>query len=103
MQIGRYAWQSGSGETRHQSFEIWQGRQLGPVPLQGMASTPVADSSIHLWRVAMPEDLPEGARIAEVTARMADGREYSERITFEVRAERPLQVWDNSLWQDTSN
>ncbi|MEM7641023.1 MAG: calcineurin-like phosphoesterase family protein [Pseudomonadota bacterium] len=103
MQIGRYAWQSQSDNSRAQGFEIWQGRAFGPVPPQGMSSGHVADSSTHLWRVAMPEGLPFGAHVVEVTAVMEDGREFREHITFEMREERPSLLWDNSLWEETSN
>ncbi|MEM8824940.1 MAG: metallophosphoesterase, partial [Pseudomonadota bacterium] len=103
MTIGRYAWQSTSGEPRAQGFEIWQGRQFGPVPPQGMSAGHVADSSTHLWRMEMPAGLPEGTHVIEVTAMMEDGREFSDRITFEMRAERPSLYWDNSLWEATSN
>ncbi|MEM7722445.1 MAG: calcineurin-like phosphoesterase family protein [Pseudomonadota bacterium] len=103
MTIGRYAWESTSPEPRAQGFEIWQGRAFGPVAPQGMSAGHVADSSTHLWRMEMPADLPEGAHIIEVTATMDDGREYTDRITFEVRAERPFPYWDNTLWEDPSN
>ena len=103
MTIGRYAWQSTSGDARAQGFEIWQGRQFGPVPPQGMSSGHVADSSTHLWRMEMPTDLPEGAHVITVTAVDRDGREFSDRITFEVRGERPNPRWDNTLWEEPSN
>ena len=32
-----------------------------------------------------------------------DGREWTDRIAFEVRAERPIPYWDDTLWQDASN
>ena len=103
MTIGRYAWQSESGEPRAQGFEIWQGRRFGPVPPQGMSASHVADSSTHLWRLEMPDTLPFGTHVIEVTAVMDDGREFSERVLFEMREERPFPFWDNTLWEEPSN
>jgi hypothetical protein len=100
MTIGRYAWQSTSGNERAQGFEIWQGSAFGPVPPQGMSAGHVADSSTHLWRLELPTDLPEGAHVMTVTATDRHGREFTDRILFEVRAERPSPFWDNSLWED---
>ncbi|MEM9973368.1 MAG: calcineurin-like phosphoesterase family protein [Pseudomonadota bacterium] len=103
MTIGRYAWQSASGDARAQGFELWQGAQFGPVPPQGMSAGHVADSSTHLWRLEMPADLPVGAHIITVTAVDRHGREFSDRITFEVRSERPNPFWDNTLWEQAQN
>lgn len=103
MTIGRFAWESRSGEPRAQGFEVWQGSSYGPGPVQSAETWMIADSSSHLWRLEMPADLPEGAHVIEVTARMADGRAYSDRITFEVRPERPFPYWDNTLWEDETN
>ena len=98
MTIGRYAYESTSGEPRAQGFEIWQGRHFGPVPPQGMSSGHVADSSTHLWQLTLPTELPFGTHVATVTAVDRWGREYTDRIAFEVREERPNPRWDNTLW-----
>lgn len=103
MMIGRYAWQSSGADPRRQGFELWQGRGFGPVPPQGMSAGHIADSSTHLWRLAMPGDLPEGAHVITVTAVDQHGRTFQDKITFEVRAERPIPYWDNSGWEDVSN
>ncbi|ABD53997.1 calcineurin-like phosphoesterase C-terminal domain-containing protein [Jannaschia sp. CCS1] len=103
MTIGRFAWASQSGNPRAQGFEVWQGSSYGPGPVQSAETWMIADSSTHLWRMEMPTDLPEGAHVIEVTARMADGRVFTDRITFEVRAERPVPYWDNTLWEDETN
>ncbi|WP_227270138.1 calcineurin-like phosphoesterase C-terminal domain-containing protein [Roseobacter weihaiensis] len=103
MTIGRYAWTSETGDPRAQGFEVWQGSQFGPASPQPADTWMIADSSSHLWRVEMPDDLPEGAHVIEVTAAMQDGREFRDRITFEVRSERPNPYWDNSLWEETTN
>lgn len=98
MTIGRYAWQSGSGDPRTQGFEIWQGASFGPVPPQGMSAGHVADSSPHLWRLRMPESLPVGTHVATVTVTDSHGREFVDRIAFEVREQRPPRFWRKELW-----
>ena len=98
MTIGRYAYESTSGDPRAQGFEIWQGRQFGPVPPQGMSSGHIADSSTHLWQLTLPEGLPVGTHVATVTAIDRWGRAYTDRIAFEVRDERPAPRWDGTLW-----
>ncbi|MEO0703014.1 MAG: calcineurin-like phosphoesterase C-terminal domain-containing protein [Pseudomonadota bacterium] len=103
MTIGRWAWESESGEPRAQGFEAWQGSSFGPAAPQAANTWMIADSSTHLWRLEMPTDLPIGAHIVEVTAVMDDGREFSDRILFELRAERPFPYWDNTLWEEASN
>ncbi|MEO0917419.1 MAG: calcineurin-like phosphoesterase C-terminal domain-containing protein, partial [Pseudomonadota bacterium] len=103
MTIGRFGWQSTLGEDRAQGFEVWQGSRYGPANPQPAETWMIADSSTHLWRLEMPADLPVGAHIVEVTAVMADGREFTDRLTFEVRAERPFPYWDNTLWEDQTN
>ena len=103
MTIGRHAFRSGSGDARAQGFEIWQGSTFGPVPPQGQQSWMVADSSTHLWRMQLPADLPKGVHVITVTATDQHEREFTDRILFEVRAERPFPYWDDTLWQDASN
>lgn len=87
LTIGRYAWESQSGNPRTQGFEAFQGDRFGPVPPQGIRAGSVTDQSPHLWRLQMPQDLPEGAHIATVTATDQHGRTWMDRITFEVRGE----------------
>lgn len=99
MTIGRYAWQSTDGDPRAQGFEIWQGRQFGPVPPQGMSSGHVADSSTHLWRLRLPDALPEGSHVATVEVTDRHGRTSVDRIIFEVRGERPPRFWRRELWE----
>lgn len=103
MTIGRFAWQSQSGEPRAQGFEVWQGSSFGPANPQPANPWMIADSSTHLWRLQMPQGLPVGAHIVDVTATMSDGREFTDRILFEVRQERPFPYWDNTLWEEASN
>jgi hypothetical protein len=103
MTVGRYAWVSGEGEGRAQGFELWQGTEFGPAAPQSAQPWMVADQSPHLWRLALPADLPEGAHVARVTAELADGRTFSDHIVFEVRPERPFPYWDDTLWQEEAS
>jgi hypothetical protein len=100
LTIGRYAWQSTSGDPRAQGVELWQGAQYGPVPPQGMSAGHVAASSPHLWRLRLPADLAVGTHVATVTATDRHGRTVTDRIVFEVRAERPPRRWRDELWRD---
>jgi hypothetical protein len=99
MTIGRYAWRSRSGDPRAQGFELWQGVGYGPVPPQGMSAGHVAAGSPHLWRLRLPADLPTGTHVATVTATAPQGRRVTDRIVFEVRAERPPRRWRRERWQ----
>ena len=47
----------------------------------------VAQSSPHLWRIALPEDLEAGEHTAEITATDSYGNEYTESFTFTVSEE----------------
>jgi hypothetical protein len=44
----------------------------------------LADRSMHLWQLELPEDLAAGEHTAEVTATDVHGREFTETLTFEV-------------------
>jgi hypothetical protein len=98
MTVGRFAWASTSGDVRAQGFELWQGDRFGPRTPQGAQPWMVADSSSHLWRMRLPNDLPEGAHIITVTAVDRWGREWQDEIVFEVRGERPPPFWRSELW-----
>jgi hypothetical protein len=98
MTIGRYAWQSTSGEPRAQGMQLWRGEHYPPVPPQGMSAGHVAATSSHLWRMRMPEGLGEGTHVATVTVVDRHGREWSDRIAFEIRSERPPRYWRSELW-----
>lgn len=96
LQVGRFALESRSGEPRSQGFELFRGQQAGPAPPQ---PTPVlSDRSMHLWRVRLPERLPEGAHVVTVTAVDRHGRASVERLAFEVRASRPAPHWRHEPW-----
>jgi len=100
MTIGRYAWQSTSGDPRAQGVELWQGTRYGPVPPQGMSTGHVANSSPHLWRLRLPADLAVGTHAARVTATDQHGRSFTDHIVFEVREERPPRRWREELWPE---
>lgn len=97
LQVARFALESRSGVTRNQGFELFRGSANGPAPPQ---PTPVlADRSCHLWKVRLPATLPTGVHVLTVTAVDRHGRESIERLTFEVRAERPPAHWRHELWR----
>ncbi|MGQ7787109.1 calcineurin-like phosphoesterase C-terminal domain-containing protein [Nesterenkonia sp. K-15-9-6] len=44
----------------------------------------IADRSMHLWRLDLPEDLEPGVHTAEVTATDVHGEEFTDSVEFEV-------------------
>lgn len=96
LQVGRFALESRSGEGRNQGFELFRGRQNGPAPPQ--PAPVLSDRSMHLWRVRLPEGLPEGVHVLTVTATDRHGRASVERLPFEVRQTRPAPHWRHEPW-----
>lgn len=104
MTVGRHAWQSRIGDTRTQGFEAWQGTRFGPQPPQSIPAWALATGSPHLWRLELPQDLAVGAHVAEVTATdRAGGRQWTDRIVFEIRDMRPPRFWRRDVWESTSD
>lgn len=96
LSVARVATESESGEARNQGVEVFRGSSFGPYSPRPM--TVVADRNMHLWRLRLPADLPEGAHVMTVTTTDRHGRSVIERIAFEVRAERPAPRWRSELW-----
>lgn len=97
LSVARYAFESRSGEPRNQGLEVFRGSHFGPAPPQPMLS--VADRNMHLWRLRLPDTLPEGVHRLRVTTEDRHGRRSVEHVTFEVRAERPPPRWRSELWE----
>ncbi|QVQ52334.1 calcineurin-like phosphoesterase C-terminal domain-containing protein [Spiractinospora alimapuensis] len=100
MQTARYALVSESGEERAQGWQQTRGNQRGPGAPQSVAESYIAEKSSHLWRVAMPEDLPIGSHVAEVSSVDRYGRTSTDSIAFEVAEERPTPFWRTEPWED---
>jgi len=96
LQVARFAMQSRSGDARAQGFELFRGSPNGPAPPQ--PAPVLADRSMHLWRVRLPEVLPSGMHVLTVTAVDRHGRESVERLAIEVRATRPPAHWRRDVW-----
>lgn len=60
--------------------------------------TVVADRNMHLWRLRLPAELPNGAHVVAVATTDRHGRTLVERIVFEVRDQRPPPRWRSELW-----
>jgi 3',5'-cyclic AMP phosphodiesterase CpdA len=103
MTIGRYAWESTNGDRRAQGVKVHRGSSLGPVPPQGIGADNVARSSMHIWRLRLPENLPQGVHVATVTATDRHERPSVERIIFEVRDARPPRFFRSELWDKPIN
>ena len=53
----------------------------------------LSDRSMHLWRVRVPANLADGLHVVTVSAVDRHGRPSTERMAFEVRANRPAPHW----------
>jgi len=98
LMVGRHALQSRSGDERAQGFELWQGRSIGPGPAQPQRA--IADRNMHLWRAALPADLPFGAHRITVTSTDRHARASTDVVILEVRESRPPQNFRSELWGD---
>ncbi len=101
LSVARFAMQSRSGEARNQGYEVWQGAQFGPAAPQPQRA--IADRSAHLWRMALPADLPDGVHVATITVTDRHGRVFTDRLAFEVRAEHPPARWRQDVWERFEN
>lgn len=95
LSVARYAYQSTLGSERSQGHELFQGASRGPAAPQPQSS--LADRNMHLWRVLLPE-LPLGVHTVEVVSTDRHGLQFTDKITLEVREERPARYWRNELW-----
>ncbi|MEM7615536.1 MAG: hypothetical protein AAF245_10845, partial [Pseudomonadota bacterium] len=95
---GRVAARSVDGGDETAGFQSWQGAEwIGePGPFQRWMLT---DNSQHLWRVDLPETLPVGVHLLEVTTTDRHGRTYSNTMTFEVVEELPNPKWQAELFE----
>lgn len=96
LSVARYAFESRSGDDRAQGYEAYRGAQFGPAPPQPQTS--IANRSMHLWRVKLPE-LPVGAHPITVTSTDRNGQTHSDTIVLEVREERPPRYWREEPWE----
>ena len=99
LSVGRYALISRRGEGRSQGFEQFKGSRRGPEPPRPQGA--VADRNMHLWRARLPDDLAPGVYIAEVTSTDRHGESSTDRMLFEVRAERPPRYFRTDVWYGT--
>ena len=96
LMVARHALRSTSGEERAQGYERFRTANRGPTdPRPEYAGT---DQSVHIWRLPLPADLPEGAHTATVTATEPDGRTYEEVLGFEIRDDRPPQYFRTEVF-----
>lgn len=95
LSVARHAYRSTLGEERAQGHELFRGSRFGPAPPQPQRA--IAAHNMHLWRVQLPE-LPMGIHVIEVVSADRNGIEFRDKITLEVRAERPPRFWRHELW-----
>lgn len=98
LSVARFAFQSEKGDERNQGWEAFRGARYGPGVAQPGRN--VADRNMHLWRVRLPQDLPAGTHRLTVESTDRHGRVSTERVIFEVRAERPPALFRRELWAE---
>ena len=98
MTVGRYAYESRSGDPRAQGFELYQGARFGPAAPQPQRA--VADRNMHLWTARLPEDLPPGVHRVTVTSTDRNGLTFTDALIVEVREERPPMRFRRELWEE---
>ena len=98
MTVGRYAYESRSGDPRAQGFELFQGSSFGPAAPQPQLA--IADRNMHLWTARLPEDLPMGVHRITVTSTDRHGLSYSDTLIVEVREDRPPMRFRRELWSE---
>lgn len=96
LSVARYAYRSTLGEERAQGHELFRGRELGPAAPQPQGS--IANRNMHLWRVILPE-LSLGVHTIKVVSTDRNGLQFTDKITIEVREERPSLYWRHALWE----
>lgn len=95
LSVARYAYQSSRGDERAQGHELFRGSSLGPAPPQPQRT--ITSANMHLWRVQLPE-LPLGVFTIEVVSTDRNGLKFADKITVEVRREKPPRYWRHEIW-----
>jgi len=89
---------SASGGDGTAGYRTWQGSEWVGVP-GPFERWMLTDNSSHLWRVDLPEALPEGVHLMTVTATDRHGRTFTRNYTFEVVDELPNPEWETAFWE----
>jgi hypothetical protein len=97
--VGRYAIESTMGRERNQGYEAYRGSRFQGPP---QPQTAISDRNLHLWRARLPAALPHGVHVMEVTSVDRHGRQYTDKVVFEIRDQRPdplhrIEVWDMAM------
>jgi len=96
LSVARRAYQSRSGDERAQGIELFRGSRIGPAPPGPQGSA--AARSMPLWRVKLPE-LPLGVHVIPITSTNRHGRSFTNKLTIEVREDRPPRYWRREIWE----
>ncbi len=99
--VARYALESQSGDPNAQGYRPYLRWETQPAPPQPQGSA--ADRNMHLWRAALPSDLPMGVHVATVSVTDRHDRTFTDRIVFEVRETRPNPNWRAEVWDAFEN
>ncbi len=95
LSVARYAYQSSRGDERAQGHELFRGSSFGPAPPQPQRT--ITTANMHLWRAQLPE-LPLGVYSIEVVSTDRNGQRFTDKITVEIRREKPSRYWRREIW-----
>lgn len=96
--IGRWAYQSGSGENLNQGHVRGKGNIRGNVAPPQPYGSQLPDRNHHLWRARLADDLAEGAHVLTVRTTDRNGQTWTDKVVFEVRPERLPPHFPRELW-----
>ncbi|AZZ94122.1 phosphohydrolase [Hahella sp. KA22] len=99
MYVYRYAARSESGEERAQGFELFNGSRFGVADPQPSGASMWTESSNHIWSVAIPADLEQGAHILRVIVSDGYGQIFTSVKAFEVMDERPAPYFRKEVFE----
>lgn len=97
--VGRWAYESRSGENLTQGHVRGKGNVTGRVKSPQPYGERLPDRNHHLWRTRLMDDLAEGVHVLTVTSTDRNGQAWTDSVVFEVRPERlsphfPRELWD---------
>jgi hypothetical protein len=98
MSVARYAYVSQTENDRTNGYEQFRGSTFQGTP-RAMDAWAWADQSMHVWEVPIPtETLGVGAHTVTVVAIDQYGRNFTEKMPFEIAESRPNPFFQKEFW-----
>lgn len=98
MSVGRTAVVSSEGDARAQGYETFKGRANQGIPRPQGRGLP--DHNMHLWTLALPQDLPLGVHHIEIISTDRHRRVSVDHLIVEVVDEAPERFWRTEPWSE---